>query len=171
MKNIIICVSIFLNILGIFFSIKVCSHSNVLEQKVELCEDEIFKILFREQMGYVNVEGVEQCFGKMIIVLPEGMCMGCSEGLFRQIEDLSEIQKNNLVLVVPKTIQKEFDIYNNSIYHIKNIIYSSDFLNFTSSESILFYMTKDGKISVPISLNYYSKRIDRFYRTIFNDLD
>ena len=58
MKNIIICVSIFLNILGIFFSIKVCSHSNVLEKKVELCEDEIFKILFREQMGYVNVEGM-----------------------------------------------------------------------------------------------------------------
>ena len=88
---------------------------------------------FPESRSAVNVEGVEQCFGKMIIVLPEGMCMGCSEGLFRQIEDLSEIQKNNLVLVVPKTIQKEFDIYNNSIYHIKNIFtmfpFTTSFLN------------------------------------------
>lgn len=53
---------------------------------------------------------------------------------------MKESQKKNLIVVLPESLHKEFDIYNESVYHLNNVGYASDFLNFVVSEPILFYM-------------------------------
>lgn len=139
LKNVIIIFSLFLNVLLLvsFFSIRVSSDR--LLKEIEFSEKEIFQILDRERLGYNDIDGVERCLGKVILVLPEGICMGCSEMLFLQIDSLPEYQKKNLVVVVPLMQRRQFDIYNHSMYGLENVIYSSDFLAFVFSEPILFY--------------------------------
>lgn len=68
------------------------------------------------------------------------MCISCSDKIFQQIISLKESQKKNLIVVLPESLHKEFDIYNESVYHLNNVGYASDFLNFVVSEPILFYM-------------------------------
>lgn len=74
------------------------------------------------------------------------MCISCSDKILQQIADLRESQKKCLVVVIPESLHKEFDIYNDAVYHLNNVVFSSDFLNFTVAEPILFYMTDDGKM-------------------------
>lgn len=168
-RNIILFLSLLLNIVLIVFLLKTYHYINQMQKKQDSSEKEILHILNRERAG-VNFENMfEQCIGKIVVVFSEGMCISCSDRILQQITDLKEAQKQKLVVIIPESLQQEFKIYNESVYHLNNVNYSSDFLNFVTSEPILFYVSDTGKIIMPISLNYYPEGIERFFNCIFNN--
>lgn len=169
MRNIILFFSLLLNIILIVFLLKTYHSINRFQKKQDASEKEILRILARERAGINPGNMFEQCIGKIVVVFPEGMCISCSDKIFQQIISLKESQKKNLIVVLPESLHKEFDIYNESVYHLNNVGYASDFLNFVVSEPILFYMSDRGEIIMPISLNYYPEGIERFFRCIFNN--
>lgn len=166
MKKCILFFSLLLNVVLILFFFNMRIYSDRLQREIESSEKEIFQILEREQKGFNAVEGFEQGLGKVVLVLPEGICMGCSEHLFDQINQLTDIQKENLLLVIPLSTRRQFEIYNNSMYKLKHVIYSSGFLNFSFTEPFLFYMSREGQMHLPVCLNGKGERLEQFFYSI-----
>lgn len=101
-----------------------------MQKRQDFSEKEILDILNRELSGINSENCIEICRRKIVIVFPEGMCISCSDKILQQIAELRESHKKCLVVVIPESLHKEFDIYNDAVYHLNNVVFSSDFFEF-----------------------------------------